>query len=99
MLVVTGSVVAKPDHFEELFALSQEHVTRSRTEPGCLSHAVYRDPENPLRLVFVEEWADRMALLVHFGVQGSRDFAKSIKGMAAEPPELNVYEAERVPFP
>jgi hypothetical protein len=36
MIVVTGSLSAKPDGFEEARRLSLEHVRRSRAEPGCL---------------------------------------------------------------
>ena len=35
MIVVTGSVTARPDSFDEVRRLSLEHVHRSRTEPGC----------------------------------------------------------------
>ena len=62
MIVVTGSVIARQDTFEEVRRLSLEHVQRSRAEPGCVSHAVHADCENPLRLVFIEQWADRAAL-------------------------------------
>ena len=66
MIVVTGSVTARPDSFDEVRRLSLEHVHRSRGEPGCISHAVHVDCENPLRLVFFEQWADRAALLSAF---------------------------------
>ncbi|MEK7833964.1 MAG: putative quinol monooxygenase, partial [Acidobacteriota bacterium] len=62
MIIVTGSILASTDNLEEILALSLEQVRRSRTEPGCLAHAVHRDAENPLRLVFFEQWADRAAL-------------------------------------
>ena len=68
MIVVTGSVTAREDSFDEILKLSQEHVNRSRTEPGCIAHAVHVDCENPLRLVFFERWVDRDALLRHFAV-------------------------------
>jgi len=61
MIVVTGSVTAREDSLDEVRRLSLEHVHRSRQEPGCISHAVYVDCENPLRLVFIEQWADRAA--------------------------------------
>ncbi len=79
MIVVTGSVTAKPDTFDEVRRLSLEHVHRSRTEPGCISHAVHVDCENPLKLVFFEQWADRAALLTHFAVPASRDFVRSLQ--------------------
>jgi len=84
MILVTGSVVVKDGQLDEALALSLEHVRRSRTEPGCLSHAVHRDVENPSRLVFVEEWADRAAIAAHFAVPASRAFAKALGTFAAK---------------
>jgi len=94
MIIVTGSILAKPDHDAELLAASLEHVHRSRTEPGCIAHAVHRDAENPLRLVFVEEWADREALLAHFAVPASRAFVKAAAALAASAPAMQIYEAQ-----
>jgi quinol monooxygenase YgiN len=68
MIVVTGSVTAREDSLDEVRRLSLEHVHRSRQEPGCISHAVHVDCENSLRLVFIEQWADRAALSAHFAV-------------------------------
>ena len=61
MIVVTGSVTVRTETFDEARRLSLEHVHRSRQEPGCISHGVHVDCENPLRLVFFEQWADRAA--------------------------------------
>lgn len=93
-VVVTGSIRARPERVEELLALSLDHVRRSRTEPGCLSHAVHRDVEDPLRLVFVEEWADRGALLAHFAVPASRAFVKAAAACASAPPQMALYEVD-----
>src|SRR6202012_3979316 len=93
MIVVTGSVVARQDSFDEARRLSLEHVHRSRREPGCISHAVHVDCENPLRLVFVEQWADRAALLAHFGLPASRDFVRALQPLAAVPATIQLYEA------
>jgi quinol monooxygenase YgiN len=93
MIIVTGSVVAKPDRVEELLALSLEHVRRSRKEPGCLSHAVHRDVEDPLRLVFLEEWADRASLVTHFAVPASGAFVRSAMALATGPPEIKIFDA------
>ena len=96
MILVTGSFVAKTDSFSEALALSLEHVHRSRLEPGCISHAVHQDAENPMRLVFVEEWADQAALTAHFAVPASRAFGKALVALASGTPEMAVYEATRV---
>jgi len=96
MIVVTGSVTARADSVDEVRKLSLEHVHRSRTEPGCISHAVQVDCENPLRLVFFEQWADRAALLAHFAVPASRDFVRSLQSLAAAATTIELYDATRL---
>ncbi|MBN8959640.1 MAG: antibiotic biosynthesis monooxygenase [Rhizobiales bacterium] len=96
MILVTGSVTARPETFDEILKLSLDHVRRSRAEPGCISHAVHTDCENPLRLVFVERWADRQTLLAHFGVPASRDFVKALQSLAAEATPIDIYDATRI---
>jgi quinol monooxygenase YgiN len=93
MIMVTGSIVARPETIDELLALCLEHVRRSRGEPGCLAHAVHRDAENPLRLVFLEEWDGRAALAAHFAVPASRAFVKAARNLAAGATTLNIFEA------
>jgi quinol monooxygenase YgiN len=93
-VVVTGSIRARPDRIDELLAMSLEHVRRSRGEPGCLAHAVHRDVEDVLHLVFVEEWADRAALLAHFAVPASRAFVKAAAACATAAPSMALYEVE-----
>ena len=96
MIVVTGSITTRPETLAEVEKLSLEHVLRSRTEPGCLSQSMHRDLENPLRLVSLEEWADRAALATHFTVPASLEFSKAVAQLAVEPTTLRVYEGERV---
>jgi quinol monooxygenase YgiN len=96
MIVVTGGVTARQDSFDEVRRLSLEHVHRSRGEPGCISHAVHIDCENPLRLVFFEQWSDRAALLAHFAVPASRDFVKSLQSLAAAATTIELYDATRL---
>src|SRR4030088_77066 len=96
MIVVTGSVVARSDTFDEVRRLSLEHVHRSRGEPGCISHAVHIDCENALRLVFIEQWADRAALSAHFAVPASRDFVRALQTLAASATTIEIYDAKRL---
>jgi quinol monooxygenase YgiN len=93
MILVTGSVTAREDSFDEIRRLSLEHVHRSRAEPGCISHAVHIDCENPLRLVFVERWADRAALSAHFAVPASRHFVRTLHLRAEATTTIEIYDA------
>lgn len=96
MIVVTGSFIAKEGRFDEALQLSLEHVRRSRGEAGCVSHAVYRDSENPARLFFFEEWESREALDAHFAVAGTRAFIQGLADLAEGAPQLAIYEASRL---
>jgi len=95
MIIVTGSVQGRPDTINALLALSLTHVHRSRTEPGCLLHSVHFDAEDPLRLVFLEHWADADALRAHFAVPASREFVDQLATLTVTAPEMHIYEAER----
>ena len=58
MILVTGSILAREDSFDDVLRSCLEHVERSRKEPGCISHDVHVDCQNPMRLFFFEQWAD-----------------------------------------
>lgn len=96
MIIVTGTVLAREGAFEDLLAIATEHVARSRAEPGCISHAVHRDIENPMRLQFVERWTDMAALTAHFGVPASGETVRAMTALAAERPSMAIYEATEV---
>ncbi len=92
MVIVLGSATGTPDSIDALIEHSLEHVRRSRTEPGCIAHAVHRDVEDPLRLVFVEQWADRASLHAHFEVPESGAFVAAISALTAEPPTIQIHD-------
>jgi len=96
MIVVTGIVTAKPETVAELTQAAREHVHRSRGEPGCISHHVAVDADEPLTLHFIERWESADALKAHFAVPESRAFWRRLKSLAADPGHMQVYEAARI---
>ena len=98
MIVITGSVVAAPETFNELFEISLEHVARSRREPGCRLHSVHVDAENGLRLVFLEHGDDRAAVLAHFAQPEAKAFVARARELAAAPPEIRLFSGEEMPL-
>ena len=96
MIIVTGSVLARPETFDEILRISTEHVLRSRVEPGCISHAVHSDTEEPLRLHFLERWTDMAALKTHFLVPASGETVRAMAALCTEPPSMQIYEAVEV---
>ena len=93
MLIVTGSVEARPESIGRLLELGLVHVQRSRQEPGCRLHSLHRDVENDLRVVFIEHWDDAEALQAHFEVPASRAFVREAAALATRPPEMSIFEA------
>jgi quinol monooxygenase YgiN len=89
-------VKAQPATLAQMRELALEHVHRSRTEPGCLLHSVHHDVEDPLTLLFLEHWVDRAALDAHFRVPASSAFVTAVTALAAEPPTIQIYDAEPV---
>jgi len=94
MIIVLGHVDASADTIDAAVAVSLEHVRRSRQEPGCMSHSVHRDVENPLRLVFVERWTDRDALNAHFRVPESGAFVDALTGLAVGDPVMEIFTTQ-----
>lgn len=91
MLIVTGSLTARPENVDAFTQQALAHVRRSREEDGCLHHEVSRDCENPLRLVFFERWRDQAALDAHFKVAASIEFVTAIRRDAAASEGPDVY--------
>ena len=93
MIIVTGRIQAREGSFDELRAAALAHVRRSRTEPGCISHGVGIDCEDPLTLVFFECWSDRSTLETHFRAPGSAEFVAAVRRLAAASTGPSIYDA------
>ena len=94
MIIITGSAKICPEHLAEALALGVEHSARSRAEPGCTAHNCHIDAEDPVRIVFVEEWADMAAVKTHFAVPESGEFVRMLGGWAEGAPVMKIFEAE-----
>jgi quinol monooxygenase YgiN len=96
VLIVTGTIQARPETIDQIITLGVQHVRRSRLEAGCLLHSIHRDVEDPLRVVFVEQWEDEDALRAHFAVPESGQFVRSVSALAAGAAEISVFAAQPV---
>jgi quinol monooxygenase YgiN len=71
-------------------------IAPARSPDASLTPCVHVDCENPLRLVFIEQWTDRAALLAHFAVPASRNFVRALQALAAAATTIEIYDAARV---
>lgn len=91
MIIVTGTITARADTFDLLHREALAHTHRSREEDGCISHEVAVDCDDPLRLIFLERWRDRVALAAHFRVPDSAGFVALIHEHAASSSGSDIY--------
>ena len=96
MIIVIGSIIAKPEHRDEALRLSLEHVQRSRKETGCIAHNVSVDSENDMRFVFVEYWEDMPALMRHFALEASQTFVAELSSRVAAKPDMKIFDAKEM---
>lgn len=96
MIIITASITGSTDTIDELERLALEHVHRSRQEPGCVSHTVFRDVENPLRLFFYEQWSDLDAVRTHFAVPEAGAYVAAAAQLCDSPPVLELFDATPV---
>jgi quinol monooxygenase YgiN len=96
MIIITASFAVPSAQRADIIALCSEHSARSRAEPGCISHHIHADCEDPDRLFFHEEWQDEAAVTAHFAVPESREFVKRLTALVGERPEIQIYRADAV---
>ncbi|MEH6789018.1 putative quinol monooxygenase [Parasphingorhabdus sp.] len=96
MIIISAAFAVPPARRDAIIALCAEHSARSRAEPGCLSHHIHVDCEDPERLFYYEEWRDEAAVAAHFAVPESREFVKRLTELVGERPGMGMYRAETV---
>ena len=92
MIIITGTVVIPPKNRAAFVEAATHHVTLSRTEPGCISHAFHEDVMSPGTFVFVERWRDMAAVQEHFAKDYSRETVGMIRRLAASSSGVEIHE-------
>ncbi|MEM8917883.1 MAG: antibiotic biosynthesis monooxygenase [Pseudomonadota bacterium] len=96
MIIITATISTTPPDREAIIALCAEHSARSRAEPGCISHHIHADCEDPSRLFFHEEWLDAAAVAAHFAKPDARDFVRQLTALAGHRPDMQIYQAKAI---
>ena len=99
MIIVLGRVVAKAGQEDAVRNLSEAHVQRSRTEPGCIAHNVSVDCEDASTFVFVEYWNNMPALSAHFALETSQSFVRDLRPLLAVAPKMEIFKADALTLP
>lgn len=92
MILITGTVVIPPESRDAFIAVAIHHVTLSRTEPGCISHAFHEDVMSPGTFVFVERWRDMAAVQEHFAKDYSRETVVMLRKLATSSTGVEIHD-------
>ncbi len=78
------------------FELSRANKALALTEPGCLRFDYYTSVEDPLKVVFVEEWESMDALQAHFATPSFTQFIDGFLACLEGPPDIRIFEATKL---
>lgn len=94
MVVLTAYPVFLPDQLAAGLAACATVRAASVQEPGCERYDYFQSPEDPCRVVFVEEWTSMADLETHFQQDAFKTFFMTIADKLAGQPEIRIFEAQ-----
>jgi quinol monooxygenase YgiN len=90
--VVTALWTAKPGNENEVAVAVAELVEPSRNEPGVILYQPHRDPEDPCRFFFYEQYVDKAAYEAHGASDHFKKFGFGVAIPLLESRERAFYE-------
>jgi quinol monooxygenase YgiN len=92
VVVVVGTVHARPDKVAELRALLESQVAPSRADDGCLRYELSESASDPTLFMTVEQWSSQESLNAHLGSDRIQDFLKTVtdEGLIDGTPSLQI---------
>jgi len=93
MVLLTAYATILPDKVDT--ALEACRVVRGHSvqEPGCERYDFFQSPDDPAKIVFVEEWSTKSALDVHFQQPAFNEFFAALGPCLASQPEIRIFES------
>ncbi len=96
MIVLNAYACIKPEALETALEACRVVKSHSVKEPGCEKYDYYQSPEEPTKIVFVEEWTTKAHLDVHFQQDAFKQFFAVMSTCFQAHPELRIFEANLV---
>jgi len=95
-IVLDVHMEAAPGREEDVAKALGALLAPTRKEPGCLEYQLHRDPENPLKFLFFERFANQAALDAHLAAPHFQAFLKYRDANPGLIPVTNVTRWRRV---
>ncbi len=96
MLVVTATVLGKPDEREHIAATLAACAAASRNDPGCTKYAFWTDVENPDSYASIETWDSQEQLDAHMQTPHVAALLAALGDKLAGAPVITTYDVAAV---
>jgi quinol monooxygenase YgiN len=93
---VVATARIRPEALATFASAAKLCVDATRREAGCVRYDVHASVTEPNTYVFVEEWASRHAVDVHFAAPHTTAFLAVAADCVAEPPTIEIIMAGSV---
>jgi len=90
-VTVTISMSVKPDQLETLLSMIPDLLKETLSRPGVISVRALRNPDESLRLMFLDVFASIEASNAYFGWRRDRGDLDRLVSMLSEPPRIEVW--------
>jgi quinol monooxygenase YgiN len=102
MVIVIARFRPKPERLDEFLELLSEVQAASRADAGCLGYGYYREIDDDMAFVAVEEWEEEAALAAHLRTPHVARLIAALPEHAAAPVDIAAHTVEhsgRLPLP
>ena len=90
-LIVTATIIARPDTTALLQQALLTLVRATRLEPGCLRYDLLENLQDPAYFAMYEEWKDTTTFEAHQQTAHLRHYAEQATPLLAEPMTVQVF--------
>jgi quinol monooxygenase YgiN len=93
MVVLTAYVSILPDKISGALEACRRVRQPSLMEPDCERYDFFQSPDDPARIVFVEEWTSMQHLEAHFEQTHFKEFTAALPDFLQGPPDIRIFDA------
>ena len=94
---MTAYINIIPEKIPGVLEASRKVRLSSISESGCERYDFFQSPDDPSKVVFVEEWTSMDHLSAHFEQAAFKEFFGTISPMLVGPPDIRIFEATLSP--
>jgi quinol monooxygenase YgiN len=89
-MMIVAKISVKPEKADLFIEAAKDIIEKSNAEEGCTFYQLYRDPYDPSKFIFVEEYKDQAAVDFHFAADYFNAFGPKIADYVSGAAEIKV---------